>query len=325
MSTDTTSSSPLRLVLVIVGLMAVLGGAVWAVTHERTGGDGATVASVGEVELRLGDLREIVASRPGADPVGPTIDGDQARSIINQWLVVEAVIIELEADGEVLTAADEAETRDTLAFQAGQQGLPEPAFDTPYGRFELRTQTLVAKMRSLAADSVAGVEVTVEIPDGEYFCSSHVLLESEQEAFDVIAEIEAGLAFADAAVQYSTGPSGPNGGDLGCATPDRYVPEFSEAALANGPGVTEPVETDFGWHVIEVRSVGPFGPDSHPDDAEFFENARNTLEVEQRTLLEDGAFNELVSRGIDLVKDDGAADARFGVWDAERGALVSDD
>ena len=323
MSPDKSSSSPLRLILVTIGLLAVLGAAVFAFANERNEGDDAVVASVDGVELTLGELRAIADSRPGATSVdAPTIEGEAARSVINQWLVVEAVIIELETAGEALSAADEAATRDGLALQATQQGLPAPPFDTAFGRFELRTQTLVNKMREIAADTVAGSDITVEIPEGDYFCSSHILLETEEDALEVLAEIEAGLDFASAAVQYSTGPSGPNGGDLSCATPDRYVPEFADAAVENGPGVTDPVESDFGWHIINVRSLGPFGPENHADDAEFFENARNTLEAEQRSMLEDEVFNGFVTAGIERVKDGGFADERFGVWDAERGALA---
>ncbi len=60
--------------------------------------------------------------------------------------------------------------------------------------------------------------------------------------------------------------SGPSGGDLGCAVEGQFVPEFEEAAYAGAAGdVVGPVETTFGWHLIEIESVGPATVDNHPD------------------------------------------------------------
>ena len=58
--------------------------------------------------------------------------------------------------------------------------------------------------------------------------------------------------FAELAKEESTGPSGPNGGDLGWFAPERMVPPFSAAVadLENGAFSKEPVQTQFGWHVI---------------------------------------------------------------------------
>ncbi|MEM7169647.1 MAG: peptidylprolyl isomerase [Pseudomonadota bacterium] len=83
----------------------------------------------------------------------------------------------------------------------------------------------------------------------------HILLESEDDANAVIADLEGGADFAELAKERSTGPSGPNGGDLGYFTPDRMVPEFSEAALTLEPGEfsKEPVQTQFGFHVIKLE------------------------------------------------------------------------
>ncbi|MEM7021361.1 MAG: peptidylprolyl isomerase [Pseudomonadota bacterium] len=82
----------------------------------------------------------------------------------------------------------------------------------------------------------------------------HILLESEEDAKAVIEEIDGGADFAEVAKERSTGPSGPNGGDLGFIRKDQVVPEFGDAAFALQPEETtkEPVQTQFGWHVIEV-------------------------------------------------------------------------
>lgn len=83
----------------------------------------------------------------------------------------------------------------------------------------------------------------------------HILLESEEDARQVIGELEAGADFAALAKERSTGPSAARGGDLGYFTRGEMVPAFSEAAFALEPGeyTDEPVESQFGWHVVKVE------------------------------------------------------------------------
>ena len=80
----------------------------------------------------------------------------------------------------------------------------------------------------------------------------HILLETEEAAKAVITELDGGADFAELAKTKSTGPSGPNGGDLGYFGKGQMVPEFEQAAfeLETGTFSKEPVKTQFGWHVI---------------------------------------------------------------------------
>lgn len=83
----------------------------------------------------------------------------------------------------------------------------------------------------------------------------HILVKDEAEAKRIIGELEGGMDFAAAAEQYSTGPSKTEGGDLGYFGEGEMVPEFSEAAFALEPGsyTKEPVQTQFGWHIIKLE------------------------------------------------------------------------
>lgn len=83
----------------------------------------------------------------------------------------------------------------------------------------------------------------------------HILVKSEEEAKDVIAQLKKGKDFAELATEKSDGPSGSKGGDLGYFTQGDMVPEFAAAAFAMKPGdISEsPVQTQFGWHVIKVE------------------------------------------------------------------------
>lgn len=90
-------------------------------------------------------------------------------------------------------------------------------------------------------------------PSREYQ-AAHILVGSEDEAREIIAELADGADFGDLAKTRSTGPSGPNGGDLGWFGPGMMVPPFEEAVMALEPGeISGPVQTQFGWHVIQLN------------------------------------------------------------------------
>lgn len=91
-------------------------------------------------------------------------------------------------------------------------------------------------------------------------CARHILLDTEEDALDVLADLEQGADFATLAQERSTGPSGPQGGDLGCLTPGQTVAPFDEAVFAAPVGEpVGPVETQFGWHVILVSERNEAG------------------------------------------------------------------
>jgi peptidyl-prolyl cis-trans isomerase C len=97
----------------------------------------------------------------------------------------------------------------------------------------------------------------------------HILVASEDEAKKVIVELQGGADFAALAEEHSIGPSGPNGGDLGFFRREQMVPEFAEAAFALEPSehTQAPVQTQFGWHVIEVvdrRTGAPSFEETEP-------------------------------------------------------------
>jgi peptidyl-prolyl cis-trans isomerase C len=90
------------------------------------------------------------------------------------------------------------------------------------------------------------------IPAEKEIKARHILLKTEEEAIAAIAELDAGKDFVELAKEKSTGPSGPQGGDLGFFGKGQMVPEFQDAAFAleNGKYTTTPVKTQFGFHVI---------------------------------------------------------------------------
>lgn len=88
------------------------------------------------------------------------------------------------------------------------------------------------------------------------FHAAHILVETEEEAAALVEELTGGADFAALAREHSTGPTGPNGGDLGWFGMGAMVPEFEAAVVELEPGaVSAPVQTQFGWHVIQLNET----------------------------------------------------------------------
>lgn len=102
-----------------------------------------------------------------------------------------------------------------------------------------------------------------KVTQTERIRARHILVGTEKEAKDIIARLGKGEKFEDLAKQYSLDGSKDYGGDLGYFTAPEMVPEFSKAAFALKVGeVSQPVHTDFGWHVIKLedRKLGAAQP-----------------------------------------------------------------
>jgi parvulin-like peptidyl-prolyl isomerase len=83
--------------------------------------------------------------------------------------------------------------------------------------------------------------------------ASHILVNTEQEAKNILNQINSGTSFEQLAKQHSECPSGSNGGDLGFFGRGQMVGPFEVAAFSMEPGqVSQPVKTQFGYHVIKV-------------------------------------------------------------------------
>ena len=85
--------------------------------------------------------------------------------------------------------------------------------------------------------------------------ASHILVNTEQEARNLLMQIQNGADFGGLAKQHSSCPSGKNGGDLGFFGRGRMVAEFEQAAFSMQVGqVSNPVKTQFGYHLIKVTA-----------------------------------------------------------------------
>lgn len=110
----------------------------------------------------------------------------------------------------------------------------------------------------------------------------HILVEEEDQARDLIARIKADeVSFADAAKEHSVDKgTGEQGGELGWSTTSSYVPAFAQAVedMEKGQRTSDPVKSQFGWHIIEVEDVRPV---TFPDLAEVKPQLQEMLQQEK--------------------------------------------
>ena len=126
---------------------------------------------------------------------------------------------------------------------------------------------------------------------GETVRASHILVDTEEKALAIKAEIDAGaVSFADAAKQNSTCPSKENGGDLGAFGHGQMVPEFDQAAFALAVGVvSDPVKTQFGYHLILVTEKN--------EDTEYpFDDIKEQLKEQLLSEKQQKAFNSKINQ-----------------------------
>lgn len=237
---------PLAAVLVALTVFATAcGGDDDAVI---AGADADTViASLADRELTAGMLDDLL-------PDGSNTVPSRIATVVESWLVANALELELTERGFPITDEDRELAVAAVGERDGNDTEIQMLIDTVAISYTVGRWT----------DAEAA---NLDEPDPpNYLCSNHLLVVTEEEAQAALERFEAGEAFADLAIELSTGPSGPSGGDLGCAVEGQFVPEFEEAAYAGAAGdVVGPVETTFGWHLIEIESVGPATVDNHPD------------------------------------------------------------
>lgn len=162
------------------------------------------------------------------------------------------------------TEIKDSEVDEALKDQDIKTFLGDSGMEEKYFRQEMKTQILYWKIRDkvTAKISVNEEEAQKYYQDniGQYtepggIQISHILVETEKEALDILAKIKAGSDFAELAKQYSTCSSKEQGGDLGIVSDSsNLVAEFKDVALKLQPGeiTQEPVKSEFGYHIIKA-------------------------------------------------------------------------
>ena len=136
------------------------------------------------------------------------------------------------------------------------------AFLSKYVQKNISEESVKASYNNYIADETSREEIK----------ASHILLDTQNEAVEVIKMLNNGDDFAEVAKNKSTGPSGPSGGDLGWFKRGQMVPPFENAAFSLGQNEIsqKPIRTQFGWHVIKVF-------EKRIPQAPSYENMKNNL------------------------------------------------
>lgn len=210
-------------------------------------------------------------------PTAPTISKEDAVASVNGTYIGKKTLETLEKEiaersqGQTFPKEqllEELIQRELLIQQALQKQLdknPDVMERMTTVRNSLLSQA--ALQDYLKSNPVTEEELKAEYDSkmgnmGSEYKASHILVKTEDEAKKIIAELDKGGDFKALAKKHSIDPMGSEGGDLGWFTADRMVPPFSEAviALENGKYSKQPVQTQFGWHVIlreESRALTP--------------------------------------------------------------------
>jgi len=202
------------------------------------------------------------ASTPSAAPTGKTLYAPQQYD----FMVKERVQQGQQDTPELRNAVrEELNTRELLAREARKQGIDKTA--EMKAQMDLAAQTILVRAYVqdwLSKNPVPEAELRKEydniksqIGDKEYKVR-HILVEKEDDAKEVISELQKGAKFDELAKARSKDPgSKDRGGDLDWNAPTNFVKPFGDAMKTTPKGkfTAQPVQTQFGWHVIEVDDV----------------------------------------------------------------------
>jgi peptidyl-prolyl cis-trans isomerase C len=154
--------------------------------------------------------------------------------------VADMVLVAKAAEAKKL--ADGSEFKQRLAY-ARTKLLMEQLLQS-----EAKTAITPEAMKKVYDEAIAQVKKEQEVR------ARHILVETEDEAKAVLAELQKGADFAELAKAKSKDPGSADGGDLGYFTKEQMVPEFAEVAFKLEKGaISAPVKSQFGWHIIKVE------------------------------------------------------------------------
>ncbi|MBI4260127.1 MAG: peptidylprolyl isomerase [Actinobacteria bacterium] len=309
------------LAVVLAGVLALAacsgGGGAAGSPAARVNGTAITDADVtGSVPLYR-FVAGLSQSPCGVPEAGETEEQACARFTLSN-LVRERLVLDYAAANDLTVT--EAEVDDAfeplLQSMGGQAALEDRLAEdgltlAQFRDFATRLLLLGEVREDLAASEVSDAELRESYEQRELefatIHAEHILLDTREEALDVV-RLATPENFQELARERSTDPSvAQNGGDLGEQPASRFVPEFSEAALALEPGeIGQPIESQFGWHVIHLidKQVVPF------------EDAREELlgEVGSR------AFGDWLDR--EIREGEIEVNPRYGRLDPETGEVL---
>ena len=193
----------------------------------------------------------------------------------------------------------------TLDVALSENGFSEAVLPMIVRQDRIQTQLTERFAAQAAEPTEEEIQATFDAGSAELteVCARHILVETEEVAQAAYDRAVAGEDFEALATELSTGPSGPDGGDLGCASPSGYVAPFAAAVMEaplNEP--FGPVETEFGFHVILVTER------TLPELSEYRDTiATNLKSASASTLLTEWYVNEIRTADVQVAES-------YGTW-----------
>ncbi|MEX6506413.1 peptidylprolyl isomerase [Jiella sp. M17.18] len=236
----------MKLRLALTAGALALSTAIAAAAPAASPADSDVIAKVGSAKITEAELK---AAQNDIGQQFQNLSDDQQR------LAVLSALIDIKA------LAEEAE-------KANMQKDPQVAAQLAFERDRTLHNAYFAKK---GVDTISDKDLkdlydkeVKTIPPQQEIHARHILVKTKEEAQKIIDQLNKGADFETLAKKESTGPSGPKGGDLGWVEKGQLVPAFEKAAFALKPGeyTKEPVQTQFGWHVIKVEGERQAPPPS---------------------------------------------------------------
>ena len=232
----TSLSSRMKFGLASTALAGCLGVALLAGLPVRAQDANPVLAKVNGSEIRQSDVtlaeEELGPSLAQMDPA------TKKENVLS--FLIDMKIVSKEAEDKKIADRDDFKTR--LAFARNRLLMDNLL------AVEGKAATTDENMKKVYEEAAKQITGEQEVH------ARHILVETEDQAKKIEAELKKGADFAELAKKESKDPGASDGGDLGFFTKDQMVPEFSTAAFALEPGkISDPVKTQFGWHVIKVE------------------------------------------------------------------------
>lgn len=204
---------------------------------------------------------------------------------------------------------------DGILNQLVQQALLAESIETPPARVAIALKNEQRQLLAAEAiDALLAAQMSEDAIKAAYdakyanaqpateWNASHILVETEEAAADLAKQAREGADFAELAKAHSTGPSGPNGGQLGWFGAGMMVPAFEQAVAGmQAEQVSDPVQTQFGWHVIRLNETRvAAAPDLAEVRPEIEAELQQKLIEEQLAKLAQGAnIDQSAAAGLD--------------------------
>lgn len=287
-------------------VLAACGGPSNAVAATVDG----TGITVGEVESLISSEESTIPKEQFAQFLSFQIQWDIVAQAANDEWGIEVTEDEIDAEADRIfeSAATGGESREDFLSSRGVteeflRNIAHQALLDQAVRAELATEIEAPTAEEIDAEMGVAEASLTEV------CVSHILVETEEEAQEVMDRLEAGEEFGELAQELSQDPgSAENSGVLPCGSAGQYVEEFRDASLAApiGEVYAEIVESQFGFHVMLVTDRSDPPIEDLPTQAEITE----TLEADSIALELNSWFIEQVTAAEVTVEEE------YGTWQA---------